>query len=150
MEQFSSTRAKQCFGQVLLASALAPVAIEKHGKVTAILASPDFYERAQAACEASASRVLARITQACVEKDRLIRHQRIALDLALLPSSETRGCAARITLKNGTKFSNCHPRKWLKPSFPTWMDGARPCVKTHLGWGCMREPSRAISLVFRG
>ncbi len=89
MEQFSSTRAKQCFGQVLLASALAPVAIEKHGKVTAILASPDFYERAQAACEASASRVLARTTQACVEKDRLIRHQRIALDLALLPSSET-------------------------------------------------------------
>lgn len=89
MEQFSSTQAKQCFGQVLLASASAPVAIEKHGKVTAILASPEFFEQAQAACEASASRVLARITQACVEKDRLIRHQRIALDLALLPSSET-------------------------------------------------------------
>lgn len=88
MEQFSSTRAKQSFGQVLLASTSAPVAIEKHGKVMAILASPEFFERAQAVSEASASRVVARITQASVEKDRLIRHQRIALDLALLPPSE--------------------------------------------------------------
>ena len=89
LQQFSSTRAKQCFGQILLASASAPVAIEKHGKVTAILASPEFFERAQAAADDSASRVLARITQASVEKDRLIRHQRIALDLVLLPSNET-------------------------------------------------------------
>ena len=89
LQQFSSTRAKQCFGQILLASASAPVAIEKHGKVTAILASPEFFERAQVAADASASRVLARLTQASVEKDRLIRHQRIALDLALLPSGET-------------------------------------------------------------
>ncbi|ABM39861.1 prevent-host-death protein (plasmid) [Polaromonas naphthalenivorans CJ2] len=89
LRQFSSTRAKQCFGQILLASASAPVAIEKHGKVTAILTSPEFFERAQAASGASTSRVLARITQASVEKDRLIRHQRIALDLVLLPSNET-------------------------------------------------------------
>lgn len=91
MQKFTSTRAKQCFGQILDAAASAPVAIEKHGKVKAIVASPEFFERCQAACEESASRALARMTQASVEKDRLIRHQHIALDLALQPPSATSG-----------------------------------------------------------
>lgn len=89
MQQFTSTRAKQCFGQILEAAASTPVAIEKHGKVKAIIASPEFFERSQAAGEASASRIFARMTQASVEKDRLIRHQRIALDLVLQPASAT-------------------------------------------------------------
>ena len=89
MQRFTSTRAKQCFGQILDAATSAPVAIEKHGKVKATIASREFFQRAQAGCEASASRALARMTQASVEKDRLIRHQHIAPDLALQPSSVT-------------------------------------------------------------
>jgi hypothetical protein len=85
MERFSSTYAKQCFGQILQASAAAPVAIEKHGKVQAIVASPELFARAQTDQDA---RRLARLSQAGVEKDRLIRHQRIALDLLTLPAGQ--------------------------------------------------------------
>ncbi len=89
MEQFSSTQAKQSFGQILEASASAPVAIEKHGKVKAIMASPEFFARAQSGHEGVEDRRVARLNQTLVEKDRLIRHQRIALDLVLLPEAES-------------------------------------------------------------
>ena len=149
MEQFSSTRAKQCFGQVLLASASAPVAIEKHGKVTAILASPEFFERVQAASEASTSRILARMTQASVEKDRLIRHQRIALDLALLPSSETK-CLIRNAMSIVNRWRNerlCSkdyverwaeilglPPKKIAEAIVSDMDGWGPALRQNSPW----------------
>lgn len=85
MQQFSSTDAKQRFGQLLKASASGPVAIEKHGKVQAYLASPEFFERAQKNDPENSARKLARANQALIEKDRLIRHQRIAFDLATSP-----------------------------------------------------------------
>lgn len=86
MQKFSSTQAKQCFGQILEASASEPVAIEKHGKVKAILASPEFFARAQSDAVNADSRAMARLQQASVEQRRLIRHQRIALDLAISPA----------------------------------------------------------------
>jgi PHD/YefM family antitoxin component YafN of YafNO toxin-antitoxin module len=88
MQQFSSTQAKQNFGQLMKASALAPVAIERHGKVQAILMSPAFHSAARATQDPLAERRLARLQQAGVEKDRLIRHQRIALDLLTLAPAE--------------------------------------------------------------
>lgn len=88
MQQFSSTQAKQCFGQMLEASASGPVAIEKHGKVKAVLASPEYFARAQRDAANTESRAMARLQQAMVEQRRLIRHQRIALDLAMLPANE--------------------------------------------------------------
>ncbi|ABE47175.1 type II toxin-antitoxin system Phd/YefM family antitoxin [Polaromonas sp. JS666] len=84
MEQFSSTDAKQRFGQLLKASASAPVAIEKHGRVAAYLTSPEFFERVQKNDPGNSARQLARVKQAVIEKDRLIRHQRIAFDLVTL------------------------------------------------------------------
>lgn len=84
MQQFSSTAAKQNFGQLLKASAQGPVAIEKHGKVQAILSSPAAFAQAAEKGAPAASRQLARAQQALVEKDRLVRHQRIALDLVTL------------------------------------------------------------------
>lgn len=83
MQQVTSTHAKQCFGQVLEAVAAGPVAIEKHGQVKAILASPEFFARAQSNASIADSRAMARLQQASVEQSRLIRHQRIALDLAI-------------------------------------------------------------------
>ena len=43
MKRFSSTRAKQNFGELLSAATLEPVVIEKHGKVQAIVAAPRFF-----------------------------------------------------------------------------------------------------------
>lgn len=80
MQQFSSTYAKQHFGELMKASALAPVAIEKHGKVQALVMAPAF-QAARSKHDSVAERRLARLEQAAIEKDRLIRHHRIALDL---------------------------------------------------------------------
>lgn len=82
MNQFSSTDAKQRFGQLIKASAYAPVAVEKHGKVQAIVVSPEFFDRAEKNNTEGSARQLARVKQAMIEKDRLIRHQKIAFDLA--------------------------------------------------------------------
>lgn len=81
----SSTLAKQCFGQLLKASESAPVAIEKHGKVHSFMVSADYFARFAVESNGQAARNLARMRQSVVEKDRLIRHQRIAFDLATLP-----------------------------------------------------------------
>ena len=88
MEQFSSTQAKQNFGQLLKAAAQAPVAIERHGKVQAMVGAPEFFlpPSTTASREEVAARRLARLNQVVIEKDRLIRHQRIALDLTILPA----------------------------------------------------------------
>jgi hypothetical protein len=85
MEQFSSTDAKQGFGRLLKAAAQGPVAIEKHGKVQAIVAAPEFFAAQDPRQAQLDQRRLARLGQELVEKDRLIRHQRIAVDLLTSP-----------------------------------------------------------------
>ncbi len=98
MEQFSSTQAKQNFGQLLKAAVQAPVAIERHGKVQAMVGAPEFFLPAAAtrkAQETSAARQFARLQQAVIEKDRLIRHQRIALDLTTLPAQARKAMIER-------------------------------------------------------
>ncbi len=86
MKQFSSTRAKQNFGELLSAAAVEPVAIEKHGKVQAIMAPPRFFEAARTDAGAMDARRLARLSQTVADKNRLIRHQRIAFDLVTAPA----------------------------------------------------------------
>ena len=88
MQQFSSTQAKQNFGQLMKAAAIAPVAIERHGKVQALLMSPESHGAARAVKDPMVERRLARLQQAGVEKDRLLRHHRIALDLLMLAPAE--------------------------------------------------------------
>ena len=90
MKQMSSTQAKQNFGELLEALARGPVAVERHGKVKAIVCSPeDFGQRADARSastdRALAARRAARAAQQLVEKDRLIRHQKLAIELLLAP-----------------------------------------------------------------
>lgn len=85
MEQFASTSAWQSFGKLLKAAGNGPVAIERPGKVQAFIMAPEFFEPA-VATDVLAARRLARLNQALVEKDRLIRHQRIAFDLVTLPA----------------------------------------------------------------
>lgn len=88
MEQFPSSIAKQQFGQLIKAAGIAPVAIEKHGKVVAYVVSPERFNQAQPDDPQRSARQLARANQAMVEKDRLNRHHRIALDLVTLPASQ--------------------------------------------------------------
>lgn len=90
MQQISATQAKQCFGELLDAAALGPVAIEKHGKIKAIVAAPDFFQATRAEDSHLAERRLARLGQALADKERTIRHQQIAVQLATLPAAEGR------------------------------------------------------------
>jgi hypothetical protein len=95
MQQFSSTYAKQHFGQLMKASALAPVAIEKHGKVQALVMAPAFQVASRSAHDPLAERRLARLEQSVIEKDRLIRHHRIALNLLTREPAEREGMIQR-------------------------------------------------------
>ena len=89
MKHFTSTRAKQNFGQLLAAAAVAPVAIERHGKVQAIVAAPAAMAASAASLHATrAPRELDRLNQRLTEQNRLVRHLRIALDLVTRPARE--------------------------------------------------------------
>jgi PHD/YefM family antitoxin component YafN of YafNO toxin-antitoxin module len=91
----SATQAKQAFGELLAAAAHAPVGIEKHGKVRAVLVSAEFFSRAGPDAIDLAERRAARVAQALVEKERLIKHQRIAIDLLTLPDQGRQAAMAR-------------------------------------------------------
>ncbi len=95
MKQFSSTRAKQNFGELMNAATLEPVAIEKHGKVQAIVAPPRFFKSAQTSADGIDARRLTRLGQTVVEKNRLIRHQRIAFDLVTVSAAERKKMVTR-------------------------------------------------------
>jgi hypothetical protein len=86
---FTASRAKQQFGELLKAAANGPVAIEHHGKVRAIVVAPEHFHSARTSQpDAVTERKLARLSQTLVERDRLIRHQNLALQLLTLPAHE--------------------------------------------------------------
>ena len=95
MQQVSSTQAKQAFGALLETAAREPVAIEKHGKIKAIVAFPAFFSEAGRREAQLAERRAARLGQALVEKDRLIKHQRIGIDLLTLPEKARKALVQR-------------------------------------------------------
>jgi hypothetical protein len=90
VQQFTSTQAKQHFGELMKAAELGPVAVERHHKVQVIVVKPDQFAASTPAASLQAERKLARLNQALVERDRLIRHQQIAIDLLTLPAAESR------------------------------------------------------------
>lgn len=83
MQSISASAAKQNFGTLLSQAAVAPVSIERHGKAEAIMCSPSLFAR----LDPLADRRRARLEQSLVEKDRLIRHQRIAVRLLAGPAA---------------------------------------------------------------
>lgn len=95
MQQISSTQAKQAFGRLLEVATRGPVAIEKHGKVKAIVASPEYIAEAGRQDVRLAERRTARTNQTLLEKDRLVRHQRIAIDLLTLPATQRKALVQR-------------------------------------------------------
>ncbi len=88
MALFSSSDAKQKFGQLLKQAASGPVAIEKHGKVAAYMMSPEFFATVRNNEAEKSVRQLARANQAMIEQRRLIRHHQIAFDLATMDNNK--------------------------------------------------------------
>lgn len=95
MQRMTATRAKQNFGELMDALARGPVAIERHGKVRAILCTPDAFAERSGNDGDLAERRSARAAQQLVDKRRLIKHQKLALDLLLMPGSRQRKTIAR-------------------------------------------------------
>ncbi|MDO8767225.1 MAG: type II toxin-antitoxin system Phd/YefM family antitoxin [Burkholderiaceae bacterium] len=89
MQHFTSSQAKQNFGELLKAAELGPIAVERHRKVQVIVITPEHLAAYQQPIDPKAERRLARLNQSLVERNRLIRHQKIAIDLLTLPSSES-------------------------------------------------------------
>lgn len=87
MQQMSASHAKQNFGELLEAVAHGPVAIERHKRTKAIVCSPEAFQDRSDRDHRLAERRAARAAQALVEKDRLIRHQRLAIELLLMPKA---------------------------------------------------------------
>lgn len=90
MTPISSTHVKQYFGQLLKASEIEHVAIEKHGKVHSVILSIAYFAgtTSNEGKDHHLERKLARMRQSGVENDRLIRHQKTAFDLATLPEDQ--------------------------------------------------------------
>ena len=77
MDKITASAAKQNFGQLLERAAVAPVGIERHGKLVAALVPPQWLDRSPPLDE----RRRAREDQQRVEQARLMAHQRIGIAL---------------------------------------------------------------------
>lgn len=77
MDKFTASEAKQHFGQLLERAVKAPVGIERHGKLVAVLAPPEW----AGPDAAMAERRRAREQQQRLETDRLLAHQKIGIEL---------------------------------------------------------------------
>ena len=95
MQRMTATQAKQNFGGLMDALAQGPVAIERHGKVRAILCAPDTFADRSGRDDGLAERRAARAAQPLVDQGRLIKHQKLAVELLLMPRRQQREAIAR-------------------------------------------------------
>jgi PHD/YefM family antitoxin component YafN of YafNO toxin-antitoxin module len=140
MRQFTSTEAKQHFGELLKAAAHGPVAVKRHRKVQAIVLTPDHFAAMQAQPDRQAERRVARLQQAMAEHERLIRHQRIAIDLLTLPRTgrEQLIAKARATVAFWQAEHLCssdYVQRWSDILAKPARDVARLIVDELDGWG---------------
>lgn len=84
MKSISASKAKQNFGELLKFSQEHPVAILRHGKTVAYMVSVGQFP----ADDPMAAKKYARLQQMALEKDRLVRHQAIAIRLLSSPEPE--------------------------------------------------------------
>ena len=89
MQKMTASRAKQNFGELLEALALGPVAIERHRKVKAIVCAPEAFRDQSGPAAVLSERRAARAAQLLLEKDRLIKHQRLAIELLVMPRAQS-------------------------------------------------------------
>jgi hypothetical protein len=143
MDKITASDAKQGFGNVLARAAIAPVAIEKHGKIVAAMVPPEWLERSQQ----WDGRRQAREEQKKVEQNRLMAHQRVGIALLSRPEDERRRLlqAAKREVRRWQERSLCSQdyidrwNQWL--ALPRAQLVERMCSDAD-GWGnAMRQNS---------
>lgn len=142
MDHISASDAKQNFGMALARAATAPVGIERHGKLVAALVPPQWLEGAHLLDE----RRRARQDQKQIEQNRLMAHQRIAIQLLSRPQDKRRLLAsARSEVKRWSEQQLCSRdyierwSEWL--ALPVADLAERMCSDAN-GWGtAMRQNS---------
>ncbi len=142
MQHMTASQAKQNFGELLDAAMRGPVAIERHGKTRAVVLSPEaFAERSGAdAGDALARRRAARAAQLLVDKDRLIRHQKLAVELLLMPPARRQALIAKARAEVGRwrRDRLCSPDyadRWVALLDLPARDLARALASDTLEWG---------------
>jgi antitoxin (DNA-binding transcriptional repressor) of toxin-antitoxin stability system len=148
MDKVSASLAKQNFGDVLERASIAPVAIEKHGKVVAALVPVGWLERANLLDE----RRQAREQQKQVDQNRLMVHQQIAIEL-LSDNSRKRQLleAARKEVRRWSEQSLCSQdyierwSDWL--SLPPAALAKKMCSDAS-GWGNAMRQNSPFGVVF--
>ncbi len=140
MQQMSASRAKQNFGELLEALAQGPVAIERHKKVKAIVCAPEAYRERGDAGRAVEERRAARDAQHLVERDRLIKHQKLAIDLLTMPDDQRE----QLLLRARAEVARWRRDRLCSPDYADRWDTllnqpvealARGMCADSLGWG---------------
>jgi len=153
MQQMTSSHAKQHFGELLDALANGPVAIERHKKIKAIVCSPETFGENADAKRARADRLAARAAQLLVDKDRLIKHQKLAIDLLLM----TKARRSRVVQLARAEVSRWRRERLCSPDYADRWDSllalphaelARAMSSEDLDWGTalrQNSPWHAVS-----
>jgi hypothetical protein len=144
----TASQAKQAFGELLAIAANEPVAVERHGKVVAVVGPPGLLERAAALDE----RRLARDAQRGVEMRRLIAHQQIALELltGTARSREALIAAAQAEVDRWQRERLCSRdyiarwREWLRKPVPKL---AKLMASDADGWGTAMRQNSPFALI---
>jgi len=147
MDHVEASHAKQNFGEVLARGSRAPLGVRRHGRLVAALVPAAWLERHGALDERRA----ARLAQQQVEQARLMRHQRIAIELlcAGMQEQASRLRAARREVDRWEALGLCSRdyidrwREWLalpvKKLVPLMCSDAA-------GWGnAMRQNSPLVA-----
>ena len=149
MDRISASDAKQNFGIALARAASSPVGIEKHGKLVAALVPPQWLDRAHLLDE----RRRAREDQKQVEQNRLMAHQRIAIELLSRPEHKRRLlAAARGEVKRWADQNLCSRdyidrwNEWLSLPAAELVD--RMCSDAN-GWGKAMRQNSPFAVAYR-
>lgn len=148
MKSVTASSAKQNFGALLAACTSQPVAIVRHKKVEAIVISPALF----AHLDPLAQRKMARLHQTVVEKDRLIRHQSIALQLLCLPKREALQIVerARSVVQRWSQEDLCsvdYISRWKEILQKPLGEISRSIVSDNDGWGtALRQNSPLVGV----
>lgn len=140
MQHMTASNAKQNFGELLEALAQGPVAIERHKKIKAIVCAPEAFQPAHRAGGQMLERRHARAAQETVEKDRLIKHQRLAIELLTMPKSQSNALIrqARAEVDRWRRDRLCSPDygdRWDELLSLPRADMARAMCGDAQGWG---------------
>ena len=142
MDKVTASFAKQSFGNVLERAAVSPVGIERHGKLIAAMVPAGWLDRFDPLEE----RRRAREEQKKVDQNRLMAHQKVAIDLLSRPERKRRlMAAARGELRKWSEKKLCsqdYIDKWADwLSLPAEDLAERMCSDAD-GWGnAMRQNS---------